>query len=127
MAVRSEGEWVLADRGEVSGLMTHERQRPGKLGQVAELVTRPGALLDSFALGELAWERAVDREVWEALRGTCEFHNVAGGDPWRKLNDGVARLIALRAGLSIPVEALPHPFQRPQARTTNPTRLAGRS
>lgn len=103
-ASRVGGEYVLEDRGEVAGVPSVESARPGKRWRKLE----GGALLDSFFLGTEAFENAPDLEVWEALRVVCEADGIGSG-ALRQVNDYTAILVALRAGLTVSEESLPHP------------------
>jgi hypothetical protein len=104
LAVKVGGEWVLEERGTVTAVPSLASERPGKLGQTK---LKGGALLDAFGLGKPeAWEKATDAEVFETLRVVCEAHDLEGR-AWT-LQDSVCRLVALRAGIVISEEALPH-------------------
>lgn len=97
------GDYLLADRGSVAGAPRFENRRPGKRWRK---LTGP-ALLDSLALGGEAFEHAPDLEVWEALRETAARYSLTA-DALRSLNNAVARLVALRAGLDAHPAHLPN-------------------
>jgi len=112
LAVKDAGAWTLRDRGKIELEQTIANTRPGKLGACK---LEGGALLDSFMLGEEAWETATDQAVWEALRVTLEVHG-ASGRGWRTANDAVAVAICARAGVEVKAGALPDPFSSPRKR-----------
>ena len=96
-------EYVVEPRGSVSRFPSWESRRPGQRWRKLT----GGACLDSFALGGVAFEKAPDLEVWEALRDVCDTHRVRGA--LRMLNDSVAVLVCLRAGIEVAAHELPFP------------------
>ena len=98
------GEYELAAHGVVSGPMAFVNAGPvkrwrKKLG---------GAFLDSLFRGESAFEAGPDLEAFDALLAFCSRYRPTGRT-LRQLNDEVALLVLTRAGLSVPIEQLPHP------------------
>jgi hypothetical protein len=72
--------------------------KPTRSGRFASLDVERGALVDSFFLGSAAFAKSRDETVWEALRDFAE-DIAADGEALRSLNQEVARLILLRAGV----------------------------
>jgi hypothetical protein len=90
------GSYVLEERGVIARVPAFESRRPGRVWKRLDA----GVLLDSFLLGGEAWEKAPDREVWEAARAVAEAHGFRGRG-LRALNDHIAQLVCVRAGIDI--------------------------
>jgi hypothetical protein len=101
------GEYVLEDRGEVSGTPVWESTRPGKVWNKLEGV----AAWDSFVAGEDAWASAPDFEVWASVRAVCEAHQLSGR-ALRDVLDLTAIAVCVRAGVAVGAYDLPHPGGR---------------
>jgi len=99
-----DGSYDLADRGSVSRPMELESKRPSKRWRKLA----GGAFLDSFFLGADAFQSGPDLEVFEAALALSEQLK-AKGRSLRSINDSVAVLCCLRAGLSVSADQLPHP------------------
>jgi hypothetical protein len=99
------GAYLLLPRGSVTGILTRGNTRPSKFSKRNGGATA-GALIDLLFLDRDA--RIRDDQAWEALRDTAEQEG-ARGNALRQLNDLVAELVCLRAGLLVRPDELPPP------------------
>lgn len=91
-------------RGSISGSPTLASRRPGKMGKCK--LTGP-KLLDSFFLGQEAFEWATDAEVWRAGFVFVKHYKLRGRE-LRQLSDWISVALALRIGLRADVAHLPN-------------------
>jgi hypothetical protein len=98
-----EAGWHLVRRGSVTGRPTLEPTRPGRFSRGAR---EAGALLDDVFLGGQSYAQANDEKLWNALLTFCETEQPRGRVV-RQLNDSLAVLILLRAGLEVKASSLP--------------------
>jgi hypothetical protein len=107
LVTKSDGKWVLLDRGSVTGVVTAEPVRPGRFWKAP----KPGALLDELMLGPKGGEsytNATDQRVFEALLEVCASLDCSPRAA-RAISDAVCRVVCLRAGLIVPPWDLPNP------------------
>ena len=102
---RTADGFELVERGVLSAVPSWENTRPSLRWRRME--GDGGRFLDSFLLGEDAWEKGPDVEVFDALLSFCE-QTKPDGRTLRRLNDLAAVAVAMRAGVSVSLDALPH-------------------
>jgi hypothetical protein len=86
------GEYVIVPRGKVRAIPTKATTRSGKFSR---RIAQGGALLDRAFLGE---EDVRDEALWQALLELAQQEEPTGR-VLRDLNDAVAELVLLRAGI----------------------------
>jgi hypothetical protein len=102
VGLTADGSYVKVPRGKVRAQPTKEATRSGKFTRRKET---GGALLDKAFLGEVDVR---DEALWSALHALCEAE-APTGRVLRDLNDAVAELCLLRAGIvNIDRRSLPH-------------------
>ena len=102
-----DGGFGLVDRGILAATPVYSNNRPSLRWR--KMDGDGGKLLDSFLLGEKegAFGLAPDVEIWDGLLSFAEQLRPDGGT-LRRLNDLVAIGVAMRAGLEITRDDLPH-------------------
>jgi hypothetical protein len=103
VAVTKTGDYVLVDRGSIVGTPTRVPRRQAKFRRVN---LTGGAMIDALFLGEEEAWQSRDETVWQAAREMCEAVR-ARGRTLRRINDEVARIVALRCGLEVAPDRLP--------------------
>jgi hypothetical protein len=108
VAYRGGEGYVIADRGVVEAIPVVENRRSGKL--TGDRFRKDcGDTLDRFLLGDPdVFDVCTDADVWHCLREVVEAEGIEPAS-LRRLNDAVAQLLLLRAGLVIAEDQLPHP------------------
>ena len=97
--------YELRDRKSLSGVPCYLNRRPTRIWNGG---LGGAALLDSFFEGGDAWDKLPDARVFDSLLETCQLHRPRAR-VLRRLNDLVAVACALRAGLRVGFDQLPHP------------------
>jgi hypothetical protein len=105
VGLKADGSYVIVPRGTVRAQPSKAVTRSGKF---ARRTSSGGALLDRAFLGE---EDVRDEAIWGALQELCAAE-LPTGRVLRDLNDAVAELVCIKAGLFVDRTQLPQEHLR---------------